>query len=269
MNQALQFFIHHGHSVIFVWVLTERLGAPIPVSPILLGAGALAGLGQLNFSVILTVATTASLLGDLLWYLLGRVRGHRVLSFLCRLSLDQIYCVRRTKTFFSRYGLRSVLVARFIPGLGTFSAPLAGASRMRLSLFLLLNGLGTFCWVCLFTGLGYQFSHEIHEHLATHPLGATPWMGLIVPFGMGGFVLWKYLRRRRFLRQLATVRISPEEVKRRLDAGEDILIIDLRDGFEFHLMPQTIPGAFRMSIEELEKEHHKIPRDREVVLFCN
>ena len=63
-------------------------------------------------------------------------------------------------------------------------------------------------------------------------------------------------------------RITPEEVKQRLDAGEDILILDLRDGFEFHEKPQTIPGAFHLSIEELESQHHKIPRDREIVLFC-
>ena len=269
MNQTIQFLIHHGHTVIFLWILTEKLGAPIPVTPILLGAGALAGIGQLKFFLILAVATGASLLGDLFWYCMGRVGGHKTLSFLCRLSLDPVHCVRRTKTFFARYGSRSVLVARFIPGLGTFGAPLAGASRMRLTRFFLLDGLGTFCWVFLFTGLGYQFSHEIHGHLVAHPLGAGPWMALIVPLGVLLFVLWKYLRRKWFLRRLAIARISPEEVKQRLDAGENILIIDLRDAFEFQAMPQTIPGAFHVAIEDLEKQHHRIPRAREIVLFCS
>ena len=57
-------------------------------------------------------------------------------------------------------------------------------------------------------------------------------------------------------------------MKQRLDAGEDILILDLRDALEFEIEPHTIPGAVHLSIEDLEHQHHKIPRDREIVLFC-
>ena len=78
----------------------------------------------------------------------------------------------------------------------------------------------------------------------------------------------KYIQRKRFLHRLAIARITPEEVKQRLDAGEDLLILDLRNALEFEIEPRTIPGAFQLSIEELEEQHHKIPRDREIVLFC-
>lgn len=267
MNEVIQFLVHHGYSVLFLWILLERAALPLPVSPLLLAAGALAEIGRLRFPFVLGTAAGASLLGDLFWYQMGRHRGSKILSFLCRISLDPESCVRRVKGIFARIGKRSILVARFIPGLSTFGPPLAGIFHMRLSYFLLLDALGTLSWALLFAGLGFQFGHEI-EHLATRPTGLSPWFGLIVPMSIAAYILSKYLQRKRFLRHLAVVRITPEEVKQRMDAGEDILILDLRDGFEFHEKPETIPGAFHLSIEELESQHHKIPRDREIVLFC-
>jgi membrane protein DedA with SNARE-associated domain len=267
MDGVIQFLIHHGYSVLFLWILLERLAIPLPVSPLLLVAGALAEIGRLRFPFVLGTAITASLLGDLFWYQMGLRRGNRILSFLCRISLDPESCVRRAKGIFAKLGTRSILVARFIPGLSTFGPPLAGAFHMRGLHFLLLDGLGTFSWAVLFVGLGFQFGHEIDD-LAFQSTGLTPWIGWIVPMGIALYILWKYFQRKRFLRHLTLARITPEEVKQRLDAGEDILIVDLRDAFEFHEKPQTIPGAFHLSIEELEAQHHKIPRDREIVLFC-
>ena len=267
MDGVIPFLIHHGYSVLFLWIILERLALPLPVSPLLLGAGALAGIGRLSFPFILGVATTASLLGDLFWYRLGCHRGNKILSFLCRISLDPGSCVRRARKIFARIGVRSILVARFIPGLSLFGPPLAGIFHMRLSYFLLLDGLGTFSWALLFAGLGFQFGREI-EDLAARPAGVSPWIGWIVPMGVAFFILFKYLQRKRFLRHLAVARITPEELKQRLDAGEDILILDLRDAFEFDENPRTIPGAFHLSTEELQAQHHRIPRDREIVLFC-
>ncbi len=267
MDGIIPFLIHHGYSVLFLWIILERLALPLPVSPLLLGAGALADIGRLSFPLVLGVATMASLLGDLFWYRLGCRRGGKILSFLCRISLDPGSCVRRAKRIFARVGVRSVLVARFIPGLSLFGPPLAGIFHMRLSYFLLLDGLGTFSWALLFAGLGFQFGHEI-EHLAARPGGVGPWIGSIVPAGIAFYVLFKYLQRKRFLRRLSVARITPEELKQRLDAGEDILILDLRDAFEFDENPRTIPGAFHLRTEELQSRHQSIPRNREIVLFC-
>jgi hypothetical protein len=124
---------------------------------------------------------------------------------------------------------------------------------MRRLRFLLFDGLGVFIWVGVFTLLGYQFGHEIEEYV-TNTRGMGAWIGVIVPVCLAAYILWKYIQRQRFLHQLTIARITPEEVKQRLDAGEDLLILD--------------PGAFHLSIEDLEEQHHKIPRDREIVLFC-
>jgi rhodanese-related sulfurtransferase len=83
------------------------------------------------------------------------------------------------------------------------------------------------------------------------------------------FILWKYVERWRFLRQHVMARITPEELKQKLDTGEDVIIIDVRHLYEFEAEPQTIPRAVHLTLERLEKEDLKIPADREVILYCN
>jgi membrane protein DedA with SNARE-associated domain len=268
MKEVIGFLIEQGYIVLFLWVLFEQLGFPIPIVPILLTAGALAGVGKLSLAPVFVLALIACLLSDQFWYQMGLRRGSRVLSFLCRISLDPDSCVRRTKGIFARYGVRSLLVAKFIPGMATLASPLAGILRMRPFRFLILDGLGAFIWVAVFILLGYQFGKEL-EDFVTSSGGVGSLVGLIVPAGLATYIAWKYIQRNRFLRQLTIARITPEEVKQRLDAGEDLLILDLRDAFEFKIEPHTIPGAFYLSVEDLEQEHHRIPRDREIVLFCS
>jgi membrane protein DedA with SNARE-associated domain len=267
MNEMIQFLIRHGYAVLFLWVLFEQLGLPIPAAPLLIAAGVVAGVGELNLALILGVALIASLLSDHVWYQIGYYRGRKALSLLCRISLDPDSCVRKTKEIFARYGARSLLVAKFIPGMTAVGPPLAGIFRMPWFRFLLFDGLGAFFWVGTFITVGYLFSHEI-EHLVGDTSGMGPWIGLIVPGCLAAYIAWKYIQRQRFLHHLAIARITPEEVKQKLDAGEDLLILDMRDAFEFKAEPYTLPGAFHLSIEQLDERHHKIPRDRDIVLYC-
>ncbi len=267
MNEVFRFLIQQGYIVLFLWVLLVQLGLPLPVVPVLLASGALAGIGKLNFVFVFSLAFLAAWLSDQFWYQIGLRRGGKVLSFLCRISLDPDSCVHRTKQIFARYGARSLLVAKFIPGLNTIGPPLAGIFRMRPLRFLFFDGMGILIWVGLFTILGYEFGHEIEEHV-TNSNRIGVWIGLAFPVFLAVYVLLKSIQRLRFLHQLKVTRITPEEVKQKLDAGEDVLIIDLRDAVEFVVDPQTIPGAFHISVEDLEIQQHQIPRDREIVLFC-
>jgi membrane protein DedA with SNARE-associated domain/rhodanese-related sulfurtransferase len=269
MSEAARFLLRQGYIIFFLWLFFVQLGLPLPAVPILLAAGALAGIGRMNIALVFCLSFLAVLLGDQIWYQIGLHRGSGVLSFLCRLSLDPDSCVRRTNGIFTRYGSRSLLIAKFIPGMATVAAPLAGIFRMRLVRFLVFDALGGVIWVGFFIWLGYQFGHEVEIHPTLLTMARVgPWMWLAVPALFGGYLLWKYIWRRRFVRQLGVARITPEELKERLDLGEDIFLVDLRDAIEFEIEPRTIPGALRLSVEELEENHHKIPRDREVVLFC-
>jgi len=268
MNEVIQFLLRHGYTVLFIWVLGGQIGLPIPAAPFLLAAGALAGEGQLNLAFAFALAVIASLLSDILWYQIGRHRGGSVLSLLCRISFNPDSCVRRTLDIFSRHGARSLLVAKFIPGINSVAAPLAGIFHMHLLRFLLFDGLGTCFWAGLFAGLGYLFSDQL-EQVADYALRLGTFLLLALVGSLAAYFFWKYAQRRRFLRHLRIARITPEELKSKLDAGEDPMILDVRHSLEFKADPQTIPGALFLPLEQLEKGYPPIPRDREVILFCN
>src|ERR1035441_1816038 len=107
MAETLQFVVQHGYLLLFFWVLVEQAGLPIPATPLLLAAGALAGQHQLSFALVAIVAATGSLVSDTFWYFFGKRKGPVVLNFLCKIALEPDSCVRRTESTFTRFGLRS------------------------------------------------------------------------------------------------------------------------------------------------------------------
>jgi membrane protein DedA with SNARE-associated domain len=249
-------------------VLVEQMGLPIPAIPLLLAAGALAGSGKIALTFAVTVALIAVILADLFWYSLGRFRGGRVLKLLCRISLEPDSCVRRTENLFVRYGARSLLVAKFVPGLNTAAPSLAGIFRMPVRRFMLFDSLGGFLWVATFAGLGFIFSDQL-EQIAAHSLRWGGWLVIVLAGSLAAYILWKYIQRRRFLYRLRIARISPKELMDKLTAGEGVFIVDLRQPIDVEAFPQMIPGALRIAMEEIDHRHGEIPRDRDVVLYCS
>src|SRR3990172_9082274 len=183
LNDVVQFFIQHGCAVLFIWVLAEQIGIPLPSVPILLAAGALAGGGQLSLPIALGLAALASLLSDVLWYHIGRYGGGSVLALLCRISLTPDSCARRTEEMFSKHGIHSLLVAKFIPGFNTAAPPLAGIFRMPLPRFMLFDGLGALLWAGIFIGLGFLFSNQI-EQIANYALRLGTWLVAVIIGGL-------------------------------------------------------------------------------------
>ena len=268
LEQAADFLIRHGYAVLFGWVLLEQMGLPIPAAPLLVAAGALARAGKMNLTFAVALALIAVILADLFWYFLGRYRGGRILKLLCRISLEPDSCVRRTENLFVRHGVRSLLVAKFIPGLNTAAPSLAGVFRMPLGRFLIFDSLGGFLWVVTFTSLGLIFSDQL-EQIAVHALRWGGWLVAVLAGSLAAYVLWKFIQRRRFLRRLRMARITPQELMDKVTAGENISIVDLRQPIDIEAFPQMIPGALRMGLEEIEDRHGEIPRDRDVVLYCS
>src|SRR3984957_10166196 len=267
MNDLLQFVVRHGYTLVFAWVFFEQAGLPIPSAPLLLAVGALAGTRQMNLGLAMTLAVLAALLSDATSYELGRRNGVRVLQLLCRISLEPDSCVRRTQVSFGKNGARVLLVAKFIPGLNAMAAPLSGIIRMGWRRFLLFDVLGALFWSSSFMITGYVFSGEL-ERIAAQAAYLGEWVLVLVLAAFAGYIGWKYYNRRRFLRKLRISRITPEELKEKIDAGEDVIIVDLRHALDFAAQPDTIPGALHMDAAELEEAHEIIPRDREIVLFC-
>jgi membrane protein DedA with SNARE-associated domain len=261
------FVLKHPHAVLFAVVLAEQVGLPVPAMPFLLGAGALAGMGRMELVPALALVVFASLMGDLAWYEAGRRRGGGILNLLCRISLEPDSCVRRTEDTFSRHGARTMLVAKFLPGLSTVTPPMAGMMRMPLARFVLLDGAGAALWGGTGLVVGYAFSGEI-DRIARGlgRLGGS--VSAVAAALFLGWLAWKFVERRRFLRELTIARITPEELRARLAAGEEVVVVDLRHPREFEADPAGVPGALRLTTTDIETRHGEIPRDRDVVLYC-
>lgn len=267
MHRTVEFLLHHGYVVLLAWVFAEQTGVPVPSIPLLLAAGALAGSHQLNLFASLFIVTFAAVSADSLWYQLGRRKGIKVLQFLCKITIEPDSCVRRTEGVFSRQGARSLILAKFLPGLSTVAPPLAGIFHMRPRRFLLFDAAGSFLWASTFLGLGYVFSGQI-ERIAEHAASLGGWLVVILVGALASYLGYKFVARKRFLRELRIARITVEELKSKLDAGEDLAIVDLRHSMDFEADPETIPGAFRVDAKELEEKNELLPRDREIILYC-
>lgn len=257
----------YGYLLLFAWVLIEQFGIPLPATPVLLAAGALSAEGQISFPLALAVGIVASLLADSTWFIVGRKYGHHVLRILCKLSLEPTTCVRRTQDSFGRRRAATLMIAKFVPGLATLAPPVAGENGMGFGTFLFFDGIGSALWVGALLALG-RFFGDLLKHNAQVLDWVGRFSGLLLFLGIVGFFVARILRRRAILKELAAARLEPEELKRQLDSGEQVFIVDLRHPLELLPDPYTLPGALHFSPDSLTARHLEIPRDRDVVLFC-
>src|SRR6266571_5176609 len=239
MNETLEFLVRHGVAVLFAAVFVEQLGVPLPAAPWLLAGGALAATGKINWFVALTAATFGSVLADSIWFYLGRHGGHRVLSLLCRISLEPDSCVRRTQDLFTRYGMRGVVGAKFIPGLSTLAPPLAGSSGVSTPRFLFFDGLGSLLYGGFFILVGVLFSHQLEQIIdALAGLGHGA-LGVVIG-STALYIGYKYFKRYRLLSELRMARITVDELHQKQEAGENPIILDLRSHVELKRNPSLI-----------------------------
>jgi membrane protein DedA with SNARE-associated domain/rhodanese-related sulfurtransferase len=233
-----------------------------------LAAGALAGAGKMSVMSALAAATVGALLADLFWFYLGQRYGKRVLKLICRISLEQDSCVRRTEDVFERYGMSGVIAAKFIPGLSTITAPLAGRSGVSVGRFFFFDGLGSLIYAACFVLGGFLFSDQLEQILgALDDLGHGALALAIALLAL--YIGYKYYQRRRLLIELRMARITVDELHRKLEAGENLFILDLRHRAEFDQEPLLIRGARHITADELMLRHEEIPRDCDVILYCS
>jgi membrane protein DedA with SNARE-associated domain len=268
LSDSVQLLERYSAVILPALVVAEQIGIPLPAVPALLVVGALAAQGRISLWLVIGAIAAVSLVADLVWHELGRRRGARVLSGLCRLALEPDVCVRRTENLFIRHGVRALLVSKFLPGLTTVMPPLAGVfgvSRLRFAVYDLA---GVVLWAALWLGIGYLFSTTIEEVVA-RVTAAGRTTGLVVAGALVGYLLLKYVRRWLFIRRLRIARIPPEDLKGKLDAGESVAVIDLRTALDVTAVPYAIPGSRWVPAEALDDHLSEIPRDRELVLYCS
>src|SRR5581483_4188193 len=255
MHHLVAFVIRHGYAVMFFWVLAEQAALPLPSPPLLLACGALVRSGRLNLLLVVFWGIAGCLIGDTIWFHLGRSRGPKVLRFVCKLALEPDSCVRRTENTFLKYGMRSLLVAKFVPGLNAVAAPLAGSAGVNLARFLLFDCVGAFLWIGSYVITGYLFSDQL-ERVADLAVRMGSRGVLLVAGLLAAWIAWKFFQRQRLIKDLAVARITPEELQKKLEAGEDVTIVDVRIKLEAE-KDSPIPGVLRISSEELEARHQE------------
>jgi membrane protein DedA with SNARE-associated domain/rhodanese-related sulfurtransferase len=257
----------YGYLLLFTWVLVEQLGIPLPATPVLLAAGALSVDGPFSFFLSLAIGASAALIADSVWFFIGRSHGHHVLRLLCKLSLEPTTCVRRTQDSFGRRRGTMLMFAKFVPGLGILAPPVAGQNGMKFRRFLFFDGIGAMLWVGALLAAGRFFG----DLLKRNP-GLLSWVGrfsgALLVLGIVVFFLMRIYRRRVVLKKLIAARLEPADLKRQLDAGEPVFIVDLRHPLELLPEPFKLPGAQHFSPDALAERHLEIPRDRDVVLYC-
>lgn len=267
MPVAINFFLKYGYLILFLWVLVEQLGVPVPSVPILLTAGTLTATHKMNLPLVLLAIILGSLISDSVWYWMGKKYGGAVVKLLCRLSMESNTCVRRTEDYFTKHGASALLVAKFLPGFGSVAAPIAGQTGMQYRLFAVYDTAGILLWALTFTLGGRFFGDELNRHP-----NALAWVArfgfLLFILLLLAFFVWRFFRQRAFLREIRMARLEPRELKEMLDRGQPVYIVDLRHPLDYLPDPRTLPGAILLSPDKLVAHCAEIPRDRDVVLFC-
>ena len=257
----------YGLSFILLAVFAENLGLPVPSYPVILVASALAVSLHLNLAMLFIVCVLAALGGDAFWYELGRLRGRPILRRLCSLSLSPDSCVNRTERTFQRYGIKSLCVAKFLPGLSAVAAPLAGMLKVSPLRFVAADLVGITLWAGSAIAVGRVFRTEVEW--AMEWLAAFGRTGvLVIAVLLAGWILLKWVDRQRLYRLLERSRISPSELKERMERGDSMVIVDLRSDLSYHGDARKVAGAIWIPPEDFEKRYGEIPTGLPVVMYC-
>jgi len=257
-----------GLTLVFLNVLLEQLGLPLPAIPTLVIAGALAANGQLPALGVCAVAVAASLIGDSTWYLAGRRYGVRVMKLMCRISLTPDICVSQTQASFERWGPRALVVAKFVPGLSMIAPPLAGATRMGFARFALFSAVGATLWIGTALIAGLLLKSQVARLLPRlSGIGGT--VVVIVLVLLAGYIAFKWWERRRFYALLDMARIDVDQLYERMQGDTVPVIVDVRSPTARDLERRRIPGALHVPLQEVERHVGGLPRDREIILYCN
>lgn len=267
MHTTSEILLHYGYLILFLWVMLEQLGLPLPSTPILFAAGTLTATRSMAMPwVILTVAI-ASGIGDSFWFFLGGRYGSLVTRWVCKFSLEAASCVRKTEDMLTKHGSAALLISKFVPGLNIMAAPLAGQSKMSYRNFLLYDTAGTLLWVTSLGLLGRFLGDAIRRNgMILHWLSRTALALLVV--AVVGMLVYRIVRQQLFLREIRTLRIEPAELKKMIDRGDNPFIVDLRHPLDILPDPRILPGAVRFLPNELIARSGEIPRDRDIILYC-
>jgi membrane protein DedA with SNARE-associated domain/rhodanese-related sulfurtransferase len=272
MTRVMAMFVHHAYTLLFGWVLIEQGGVPVPSVPLMLAAGTASAAHKLHIAYALPVIMLACLLSDSMWYWLGKRYGARVLNLLCKFSMEAATCVSRTQGTVTKRGAMTLLFAKWVPGLSTMAAPIAGQAEIPYPKFVVYDMAGTLLWAggWLFAGRFFgDVAKKSHQFFAV----LEHFAAVLVVLMVIAWQVWRLVRRQQFLNELRGLRLEPEQLLAMMadaerEGTEQPFIVDLRHPLDVLTDPLVLPGALRIRPEDLRARRELIPNDRDIVLYC-
>jgi membrane protein DedA with SNARE-associated domain len=269
MDSLLKLIEHHGYSIIFLAVFLEAVGLPVPAALAMVAGGAAGASGMLSAPWVFGLCLAAMMMGDLLVYFFGRHMGWFLLGFLCKVSANPETCILRSAESFYKRGKTTLVISKFIPGISTMAAPLAGSMRMRIGQFLLYDFSGAALYTIVYAGLGYLFhdflSIIVHGFQAAGQL--VEFIFLLAAVGYIGYRIWLYWSHRIYR---IVPRVQVEEVRKKIAANElaQIILADVRSHGYYDAGAERIQGSIRLEPNNLAPSLAFLPKEKDIYLYC-
>src|SRR5271166_3196617 len=229
MHDLLPLMVRHGYALTFGILLAESLGLPLPASIAMVAAGAAVASHTLSGPGVLLAAAAALLVGDTAQFWLGRYSGWALLGFLCRLSMNPETCILRSAESFYKRGRATLLIAKFIPGINTMAAPLAGSMKMRFWQFLRLDLAGCLLYTATYVLIGY-LSRDFLAKVLNGFTAAGRAMEVVIIVALVIYAVYRVIQFRKYREYDVVPRVQVEELAARLasDQADCVLIADVR-----------------------------------------
>jgi len=269
MTDLLLMMARHGYALTFTILFAEAIGFPVPASIALVAAGAALASHTLYGPTLVFGGVLALLMGDTIQFWLGKVAGWSLLAFLCRLSLNPETCILRSAESFYKRGKVTLVIAKFIPGINTMAAPLAGSMKMRFGQFLRLDFVGAFLYVVTYLLVGFLSRDFLAATFRSfHAAGRV--MEVIVIVALIVYAAYRIAQLRKYRKYDVVPRVQATELAARLasDDAIKIQIADVRSHGYYDVGAERIQGSIRIEPNNLDKEIEDLPKDKDIYLYC-
>jgi membrane protein DedA with SNARE-associated domain len=269
MTDLVSLISRHGYSLVIAIVFAEAIGLPVPGAVALVAAGAAVAGHVLSAPTLLPLALSAMVLGDTLLFLAGKYSGWALLGFLCKVSANPETCILRSAESFYKRGKMTLIVAKFIPGVNTMGPPLAGSMKMPFSQFLRFDLMGAALYVLAYCTLGF-LGRDFLKAIGSSFQTAGQAIEEVLLLGAVVYVAYRIwlLRKNRVYRVVPRVQVEELIGKLSSEDADKVLVVDVRSHGYYNADAARIKGSVRIEPNNLEEELRKLPKDKDVYLYC-
>ncbi len=267
MTEMLSMMGQHGYAFTFALLLAEAMGLPFPAAIALVAAGAAVASHTLDGPTVVVTAVMALLLGDTVQFFLGRHMGWALLGFLCRVSINPETCILRSAESFYRRGKTTLVIAKFVPGINTMAAPLAGSMKMRFGQFLQLDFAGASLYALTYLTVGY-LSRDFLAVLLRGFHAAGRAMEVVVILALAAYAVYRIVQFSKHRADRIVPRVQAHELALRLASEPGVQIVDVRSHGYYDAGAERIHGSIRIEPNNLEEEIKHLSREKDIYLYC-